>query len=646
MKPLLTIGMATHDDFHGVYFTVQSLRLERLDVELVVVDNNPAGAHGQDVRGLLANVAAEADHLGLPMPKYVPMQDVQSTSLPRDRVFREASADAVLVMDCHVLLPHGTIGRLIDYWVARPESTDMVTGPLLHDRIGPLGDRRLLGTHYNDQWRAEMWGTWGATWSCDCDRPMLFSPLDKGDKQMHYVEVATQNPVIGCPHCKKVMPKCAWEGHEAVLVGAGYYPMATDMDDEMFEIPGMGLGLFSMRKAAWPGFHPDHRGFGGEELWIHEKVRRAGGRTWCLPWLQWLHRFGRPGGANYRLNPRDKARNYVLEFQQLDMPLDPIHDHFVADLQRLTADEWSKLIADPVGYGATSKGGRPATPDTAVDHNLDTLFDTVKAQPRDLDQHADKLRELAGQVDHVTTFCKRREWDVFLAAGRPNALRSHNQESNDPLIRTLHQVIERTETRPDADRRIREYATDNHDSLGIEIEETDLLVLDTEHTADRLDAELARHAERVRRWIVIRPTAAFGEHGECPGQQCAGLLPALRRFMRQNPRWSVIYHSAAQFGLTVLGCQKQDKPKPPGMITLASNFSKAMADHVADGFHRVSGDQLEARLEVCSICEQRTGDRCAVCGCGLSAKAALRSSDCPLLRWPELPPSVTETKAA
>ena len=46
-----------------------------------------------------------------------------------------------------------------------------------------------------------------------------------------------------------------------------------------FEIDLQGLGVFACRKAAWPGFNPTLRGFGGEEGYIHEKFRRAGGRN-------------------------------------------------------------------------------------------------------------------------------------------------------------------------------------------------------------------------------------------------------------------------------------------------------------------------------------------------------------------------------
>ena len=52
----LTIGMATFDDFDGLYFTVQSLRLHHWadlkDCEILVVDNNPDGEDGKTVRGM------------------------------------------------------------------------------------------------------------------------------------------------------------------------------------------------------------------------------------------------------------------------------------------------------------------------------------------------------------------------------------------------------------------------------------------------------------------------------------------------------------------------------------------------------------------------------------------------------------------
>jgi hypothetical protein len=57
---IITIGMATHDDFDGVYFSIMSLVLyhkELLDqIEILVIDNNPESVHGEAVRGLCRRV--------------------------------------------------------------------------------------------------------------------------------------------------------------------------------------------------------------------------------------------------------------------------------------------------------------------------------------------------------------------------------------------------------------------------------------------------------------------------------------------------------------------------------------------------------------------------------------------------------------
>jgi hypothetical protein len=91
--------------------------------------------------------------------------------------------------------------------------------------------------------------------------------------------------------------------------------------DKPFEIPMQGLGLFAMRRAAWPGFHPKFRGFGGEEGYIHEKVRQRGGKNWCLPKLRWRHRFrhmenGAPPPP-YHLSREDHIWNLLLGHREL-----------------------------------------------------------------------------------------------------------------------------------------------------------------------------------------------------------------------------------------------------------------------------------------------------------------------------------------
>ncbi len=97
---------------------------------------------------------------------------------------------------------------------------------------------------------------------------------------------------------------------------------------EPFEIPMQGLGLFCCRREAWPGLNPRFSGFGGEEGYLHEKFRRAGGRVLCLPWLKWIHRFQRPLGVPYPMNWPDRIRNYLIGHDELGWDQEELCRHF------------------------------------------------------------------------------------------------------------------------------------------------------------------------------------------------------------------------------------------------------------------------------------------------------------------------------
>lgn len=152
---------------------------------------------------------------------------------------------------------------------------------------GPMlyDDLRHVSTHFDDVWRGEMWGTWGT---------------DERGK---------------------------------------------DPTGEPFEIFAQGLGSFSCRRDAWLGFNSLFRGFGGEECYVHTKYRQAGARCLCLPFLRWTHRFG-CGRPAYPLTRWNKIRNYVLGHLELGLPLDRVHEHFVAG-GLMPTREWAALVACP-----------------------------------------------------------------------------------------------------------------------------------------------------------------------------------------------------------------------------------------------------------------------------------------------------------
>lgn len=256
-SPRLTIGMATFDDFDGVFFSIQSLCMHhgiahRNDIEILVLDNNPGGP----CSGALQRLENRIPHY-----RYIARGDVRGTAV-RDLVFREARGDIVLCMDSHVLVTPGGIDALLEFFEGNPQSADLVQGPLHWD------DHASRSTHMEPTWNEGFYGVW----------------------------------------------------------------KHRDGDSGPFEIPMQGLGLFACRRQAWPGFNPRFRGFGGEEGYIHEKFRRAGGRCLCLPGLGWLHRFERPHGVKYELNWADRVRNYMIGFDEVGLDVAAVEKHFIDHL--------------------------------------------------------------------------------------------------------------------------------------------------------------------------------------------------------------------------------------------------------------------------------------------------------------------------
>jgi hypothetical protein len=144
MKPILTIGMATYDDYDGVYFTGQSIRLYHPEVtaetEILVVDNHPEGPCAEELRSLQNWIGGY---------RYFPWNRTSGTSI-RDLVFREAKGDYVLCTDSHVLFTPGSLRKLIDYFNAHPETLDLLQGSLLYD------DLRTISSHMEPRWSTGM----------------------------------------------------------------------------------------------------------------------------------------------------------------------------------------------------------------------------------------------------------------------------------------------------------------------------------------------------------------------------------------------------------------------------------------------------------------------------------------------------------
>lgn len=144
----LSVGMPTYDDYDGVYFSVQALRLYHADlmdrVQILVVDNNPGSKHGKAVAKLMR---------GVPNGKYIPNTTWHGPFV-KDVAMREGDAPFAACMDGHVLLWPDALPRLLQFYREHPDTPDLFQGPLVYNNL------TSISTHFEPVWRGQMWGTW------------------------------------------------------------------------------------------------------------------------------------------------------------------------------------------------------------------------------------------------------------------------------------------------------------------------------------------------------------------------------------------------------------------------------------------------------------------------------------------------------
>jgi hypothetical protein len=186
-----------------------------------------------------------------------------SATTVKEIIFKYADTPYVLCMDSHVMLELGSLTKLLMYYQCNENTNDLLQGPLLSENP----NERQVWTHLDLMWNDEMFGVWS---------------------------------------------------HDA---------RGDDPNGEPFEIAMQGMGLFSCRKDAWVGFNKNFRGFGGEEWYIHQKFKKNSGRTMCLPFLRWMHKFRR-AKPPYKVKIEDKIKNYYIGFLELGLDITPITDHF------------------------------------------------------------------------------------------------------------------------------------------------------------------------------------------------------------------------------------------------------------------------------------------------------------------------------
>jgi hypothetical protein len=177
---------------------------------------------------------------------------------------------------------------------------------------------------------------------------------------------------------------------------------------------------------------------------------------------------------------------------------------------------------------------------------IENKFKVKKNTPSDINQHMDILRKYAEECEHITEMGVR--WVVstwaFLAAF-PKKLVSY--DITDCAVEEIFKLSKDVGIN---------FEFKKADVLSVEIEQTELLFIDTLHTYSQLLKELSTHATKVTKFIVLHDTVTFGytDEGGSKNNGKAGLKPAVSDFLltEEGTHWLIKEEFEHNNGLTIL----------------------------------------------------------------------------------------------
>jgi hypothetical protein len=121
--------------------------------------------------------------------------------------------------------------------------------------------------------------------------------------------------------------------------------------------------------------------------------------------------------------------------------------------------------------------------------------------PSDINEHLPILKEYSEKCNHITEMGVRvptSTW-AFLAS-KPNKMVSYDIV-NAPGIDEVKSIANEYQL---------DYQFIIDDVLQIDMEQTDLLFIDTLHTYNQLNAELMLHSKKVNKYIILHDTVTYG----------------------------------------------------------------------------------------------------------------------------------------
>ena len=171
--------------------------------------------------------------------------------------------------------------------------------------------------------------------------------------------------------------------------------------------------------------------------------------------------------------------------------------------------------------------------------NFEQIYEEACNKDTDIHEHLPVLSKLTSECKHVTELGVG--WAQSTRAFLRHDVTLHSYEyAPQPGIIDFF-----TEARKAG----RDVHLHINDTRKVEIEENDLLFVDSLHIYEQVQEELRLHADKARKYIVFHDTTTYADNGEFGGR---GIWPAIQEFVDSHPEWHLIERRANNNGLTTL----------------------------------------------------------------------------------------------
>lgn len=193
---------------------------------------------------------------------------------------------------------------------------------------------------------------------------------------------------------------------------------------------------------------------------------------------------------------------------------------------------------------------------------IEDWFNLRKNTPGDINEHMDTLKRYAEECDHITelgTGGVYSTWGFLIT--KPKTFIT--VDIIEPHIRPgVKEALDEAEMLAKQDGIDFHFFLADTTSDDFEIDETDLLFIDTYHVYEHLKKELEKHANKSKKYIILHDTTTFADRGEVQSylskvspinrESPTGLWPAIEEFLAENLDWIIHERFTHNNGLTIL----------------------------------------------------------------------------------------------